>query len=62
MVDIGASCGTDLRLVGSEFHKRRQELRKPRSEIVRLEVKGRKRWRWSEDIVLLPVGLMSFHR
>ena len=58
MITEGGSCMKDLRLVGREFHERRDELRKEQSENLSLEVMdGRKRQWWFEERVL-PVGLM----
>ena len=52
MVREGWNCEKDLRLVGREFQRRGEELRKERSENVSLEVRSRREsQRWSGERV-----------
>ena len=52
MVIKGGRCDQDLRLVGREFQRRREELREERSANLNLDVKGGDRGQmWLEKIV-----------
>ena len=52
MVVTGDCCQKDPRLVGREFHRRKVELVKERSQNLRFEVRdGKERQRWLDEQV-----------
>ena len=58
MVGEGGSCEKDLRLVGREFQRRGEELRKEQSDKLNSNVRcGKKRQRWSDE----PSVTSGFH-